>query len=126
MKARVIEKKGSILKLQVMHEEDGCDKCGICMMGQKKRDHIITLKNEANVSRGELVNLEFSEGRGIFMALMIFFFPALVFFTVIFSGLYAGYSEILSFAMGIAGIFLYFLCIKKARVSGITLSKINS
>jgi positive regulator of sigma E activity len=126
MQARVVRKTGEEIQLELMREPDSCARCGICLMGRKRKTCVVTVRSGADVAPGDTVSLDYSEGRGVLMALLVFFFPVVIFTGITGMGLYAGYSELGSCCLALAGLVLYYFLLKKKKLSGIQITKIQN
>jgi positive regulator of sigma E activity len=126
MQARVVKKTGNELQLELLREPDGCSRCGICFMGRRKKTCMVTVTSSADVAPGDMVSLEYSEGRGVLMALQVFFFPVVIIIGFTGMSLYAGYSEFGSCCLALAGLVLYYFLLKKKKLSGIQITKIQN
>ena len=109
--------------MKIIKGSDNCSKCGLCFLGNKKNNCTITVNANTDACKGDMVKINYSEGRGILIAFLLFLLPILIFILLIKLSINAGYSEILSFLMGIAGLLLYFFIIKDKNLRGIEITK---
>ena len=123
MKAKVIEKKNGRITLELLHEEAGCSKCGICLIGQKKAGGTISIRSAEPVQAGDIVRVEYSEKRGILMAGSLFFIPTLIFFFSLVLLIRLGLSEVLSLMIALIELVLYYLFLGKMGISGVKIIK---
>jgi positive regulator of sigma E activity len=122
MKAKVIQKNGNTVQLEVIPDGSGCFKCGLCLFGGKKKC-TLSLETEENVLPGDTVRIDYSEGRGTVMALKIFFIPTVILVLLAGAFIWLGYPEIISAGAGAAGVVLYFILTRSRKQKGISLVK---
>ncbi|MBN1521773.1 MAG: SoxR reducing system RseC family protein, partial [Candidatus Aureabacteria bacterium] len=123
VKGKVIKKDGRRVELEIIRSGLTCSTCGLCLFGRKRPSCSITVSSDADVASGDIVEIDYSEGRGIWMAFLMFLFPAVLFLIILSASLMLNVNEAASLLFSAAGIVVYFFIIKEKNIYGIKIKK---